>query len=363
VGNLSTNATRTWTDNGNFQLDCDPKIVAAQDNRAAGGDFCGPNPNALFGLSTPSTEWDLDAYRGWSNRQWNQTFSVGVQHQVAPRVSVDVSYYRRWAGNFQVTDNRAVTGADYTSYSMVAPTQAAFDAAGAKIPLPDDAAGRTTAGFFDLNPTKVGQVNNLVTLARKFGKQYDHWNGVDFTVNARMANGLTVQGGVSTGRQVTDNCEVRAALPEIAPTNPYCHVDFSLLTQTKLLGTYLVPKIDVQLAATFQNNPGPVIPATYNNPVANIVGLGRPLSSGLGTVSYNLVVPNSYFGERTTQLDLRMSKIFRFSGKRASINFDLANILNRNDILGVTTTYGAAWQTPTTILDPRLFKIGAQFDF
>jgi len=162
---------------------------------------------------------------------------------------------------------------------------------------------------------------------------------------------------------VTDNCEVRAALPEIAPTNPYCHVDFSLLTQTKLLGTYLVPKIDVQLAATFQNNPGPVIPATYNNPVANIVGLGRPLSSGLGTVSYNLVVPNSYFGERTTQLDLRMSKIFRFSGKRASINFDLANILNRNDILGVTTTYGAAWQTPTTILDPRLFKIGAQFDF
>ena len=56
----------------------------------------------------------------------------------------------------------------------------------------------------------------------------------------------------------------------------------------------------------------------------------------------------------------------RFSGcrrKRVSINFDLANLLNRNDILGVTTTYGAAWQTPTTILDPRLFKLGVQFDF
>ena len=41
-----------------------------------------------------------------------------------------------------------------------------------------------------------------------------------------MANGLTVQGGVLTGRQVTDNCEMRAALPEIrAGATRYCHVD------------------------------------------------------------------------------------------------------------------------------------------
>jgi hypothetical protein len=372
VGNLSTNATRTWTDaNGNFNVDCDLKIVAAQDLRAGGGDFCGPNPNALFGLSTPSTAYDEDVYKGWGNRQWNQTFSLGVQHEVAPRVSVDVSYYRRWAGNFQVTDNRAVEASDYTKYSIVAPSQDAFNALGAKIPLPNGAAGRTTSGFYDLNPNKVGQVNNLITLARKFGDQYEHWNGVDFTINARMSNGLTVQGGVSTGRQVTDNCEIRAALPESArdpftfnPTpDDYCHVVQSLQTQTKLLGTYLVPKVDVQIAATFQNNPGYLLASNYNMPVGNIVGLGRPLSNGSATVNYNLLVPNTVYGPRTTQLDLRMSKIFRMRGTRASINFDLANLLNRNDILGVSTTYGAAWQTPTTILDPRLFKLGVQFDF
>jgi len=369
VGNLSTNATRTWTDNGNFQVDCDLINIAAQDNRATGGDFCGPNPNALFGKSTPSTENDPDVYRGWGNRQWNQTFSVGVQHEVAPRVSVDVSYYRRWAGNFQVTDNRSVAATDYTKYSIVAPSQEAFNALGAKIALPDGAAGRTTNGFYDLNPNKVGQVSNLITLARKFGDQYEHWNGVDFTVNARMANGLTVQGGVATGRQVTDNCEIRAALPEStfpfgAPTpDDYCHVTQGLQTQTKLLATYRVPKVDVQLATTFQNNPGLLLAANYNMPVAQISGLGRPLSSGLGTVNYNLLVPSTVYGPRTTQLDVRMSKIFRMGPRRVSINFDLANILNRNDILGVTTTYGAAWQTPTTILDPRLFKLGVQYDF
>lgn len=119
----------------------------------------------------------------------------------------------------------------------------------------------------------------------------------------------------------------------------------------------------MQFAATFQNNAGPVIPASFFVPAANITGLGRPLSNGSPTVSYNLLVPNSLYGDRTTQLDLRMSKIFRRGTKRVSANFDLANLLNRNDILGVTTVYGAAWQTPTTILDPRLFKLGVQFDF
>jgi hypothetical protein len=366
VGNLSTNATRTWTDaNGNFNVDCDLKIVAAQDLRGTGGDFCGPNPNALFGLSTPSTEYDPDAYKGWGNRAWNQTFSAGVQHEIAPRMSVDVSYFRRWAGNFQVTDNRAVTAADYTRYSVTAPST--FP--GATIPLPDGAAGRTTNGFYDVNPNRVGQVNNLITLARKFGDQYEKWNGVDVTINARLQNGLVVQGGVATGKQVTDNCEIRAALPEStivfgAPTpDDYCHVEQPFLTQVKFLGTYLIPKVDVQFAATFQNNPGPNVTANFFVPAANITGLGRPLSSGAPTVSYNLLAPNSLYGPRTTQLDLRMSKIFRMGTSRVSVNFDLANLLNRNDILGLSGTYGAAWQTPTAILDPRLFKLGVQYDF
>ena len=59
----------------------------------------------------------------------------------------------------------------------------------------------------------------------------------------------------------------------------------------------------------------------------------------------------------------RLHAVLDSCATRLSINFDLANLLNRNDILGVTTAYGAAWQTPTGILDPRLFKLGVQFDF
>jgi hypothetical protein len=359
IGNLSTSSTRTWRDaNGNFDVDCNLLDVNAQDLTGSGGDFCGPNLNRNFGLSTPSTERDPETYRGWGNRQWNQTLSVGVQHEVLPRVAVDLTYYRRWSGNFTVTDNRAVSDADFTAYSVVAPET--FP--GATIALPDGAAGRTTSGFYDVNPSKIGQVDNYITLSRNFGDELQVWNGFDVTVNARLANGLTLQGGVSSGAQTTDNCEVEAALPETA--GPYCRVEQGMQTQVKFLGTYLIPRIDVQIAGTFQNNPGPVIGAIYNVPAANISGLGRPLSSGATNVRYDLLEPNSLYGERVTQLDLRMSKIFRMPGTtRLAINFDLANLLNRNDILGVTTTYGAAWQTPTAIIDPRLFKLGVQLDF
>jgi hypothetical protein len=98
-------------------------------------------------------------------------------------------------------------------------------------------------------------------------------------------------------------------------------------------------------------------------PAANISGLGRPLSSGAPTVMYNLIDPNSLYGERANQLDLRMSKIFRMGPNRVQLNFDLANLLNSNDVLGVSTTYGPAWQTPQAIMDPRLFKFGVQYDF
>ena len=35
-------------------------------------------------------------------------------------------------------------------------------------------------------------------------------------LSARMQNGLTIQGGLNTGSTVTDSCDIRGDLPEIA---------------------------------------------------------------------------------------------------------------------------------------------------
>lgn len=80
-----------------------------------------------------------------------------------------------------------------------------------------------------------------------------------------------------------------------------------------------------------------------------------------------------YF-DRNNQLDLRFSKIFRMgAGKRyrATINFDMANALNSNDILAAVgagalgnSGYGPTWLVkPLNIMDGRLFKLSGAFDF
>ena len=338
------------------------------EQHAANGD-CGALDNALFGQLRPSAAIDPNTISGWGNRAWNQEFSTSVQQQVLPRVAVDFGYFRRWFGNFQVVDNRAVGPADYTRYSITVPTDSR---------LPES--GQTISGLYELVPGKVGQVDNITTFADDYGKQIEHWNGVDFTINARPSDGVTLQGGWSTGRTSVDNCDLRAKLPEItilaagvaprqgqpatigttAIPDSQCHVDTKFLNQYKFLGTYLVPKIDVLFGVTYQATPGPEVNANYVVTQA-LTNPSTPLSGGLRVV--NVLAPGTEYVEHIQQLDIRFSKILRFGRTRSLLSMDLANALNANYSQAITQAYGARWISPVSIMDGRLVKLGAQFDF
>jgi hypothetical protein len=353
VNRLANSTTRNWTDaNGNFTPDCNLLDPAAQDLRAGGGDLCAAMANANFGKETPSLNIDPETLNGWGNRPYNWEFSVGVTQQLMPRVAVDVGYFRRWYGNFVVNDNTLVTAADYSPFSVPAPVD----------PGLPDGGGYAVNGLFDLNPNKVGQVSTFQTFASNFGKQSEEWNGFDATVNVRMA-GAVLQGGMSTGETTTDNCAVRAQLPEIAPVNPYCATSSGYVTQFKFLGAYTLPRIEVQVSGTFQALPGPVIAANFIAPNALVQpSLGRPLSGGATNVTVNLVEPGDMYGERLNQLDLRFGKILRFGRTRTNVGVDVFNALNANPVLTENSAY-AAWRTPLSILQPRYFRFSAQFDF
>jgi hypothetical protein len=280
---------------------------------------------------------------------------------VAPRVGVAVDYFKRSFSNFTVTDNRATVASDYTQFQITAPVD----------PRLPDGGGYPVTGLYNLNPDKVGQVNNYVTLAENYGKMSERWNGVDMAVNARLQNGVLLQGGLSFGRTSLDVCEVRAKVPEMTlgtpfavnSTAPNCNIAADYLTQVKFLGTYTLPKIDVRVAGTFQSFPGPNIVANYIAPNSvTMPSLGRPLSGGAPNVTVNLVEPGSMFAERANQFDLRFTKLFRFGGARTNVNFDLANILNANPVLALNNNF-ATWQVPQIIMDARLAKLSFQFDF
>jgi hypothetical protein len=215
--------------------------------------------------------------------------------------------------------------------------------------------------LYDLNPNKVGQVDNYFTLASNFGKQIEQWNGVETTMNLRTGNGLLLQGGLSTGRTTSDNCDVVTKVDN--PSTLYCRVDTAFLTQVKFLGTYTIPRVGLQVAAVIQSLPGPQILASYNAPNALVApSLGRSLSGSAANVTVNLVEPGSMYGERANQLDVRLSKVLRSGRLRTSINLDLYNALNANPVLTLNNNY-AAWQRPQEIMLARFAKLSAQLDF
>ena len=135
-------------------------------------------------------------------------------------------------------------------------------------------------------------------------------------------------------------------------------------TQAKFLGTYLLPKIDVNLAATFQSVPGPLISANYTALNAQIQpSLGRPLSGGAANATINLIAPGTMYGERANQLDWRISKSIKvLNGRRIIENLDIYNLFNVSTVLHENAAF-AVWRTPQRIIDGRLFKISGQFDF
>lgn len=358
---ITTIVGRTWADgNGNYNPDCNLLDFTRQDNRAAGGDLCDAPLDQTFGQARPATTLDPSILSGWGVRAHDWQFGVSVQQEVAPRVSVEVGYYRRWWPIYDgtdVTDNILVGASDYTPFNVTAPSD----------PRLPDGGSYVIPGIYNITPAGArAGTENVQRATTDFGRYSRHWDGFDVSAQARLRNGLTLQGGTSTGRTAEDNCESRAAVPEGRPgglTNPWCRQVEPMLTTFKGLASYVIPRIDVQVASTFSSRPGVSLAANvvYNN--AAIQGsLGRPLT-GVPNVTVNVIEPNTVFGDRIDQLDFRIGKLLRLGRTRTALNVDVVNALNSNDNLAYSATFSPSWPVPTQVLTARLFRLSAQVDF
>jgi hypothetical protein len=364
--------TRTWTDNGDFVVNCNLNSTAKQGE-------CGALDNQTLGLPVFNRTFDPGYVSGWGTRPYNWGLGVSVQQEVLPRISVNVGYFRNWWGNWYVVDNRATDFADYTPFSIVAPVDSRLPGGG----------GYTIGGLYNLIPTKVGAVDELAQTSSNFGKQTENWQGVDVNVVARLRNGLTVQGGTSTGRRLADACDVRSQLPELGAgptgaanssiigtitatsangnssvTTPYCRVVEPYKTEFKGLATYMIPKIAVQVSGTWASTPGDDLGANYT--VTSAIAqpsLGRPLSSG--NVTVNLVAPQTVFAPRRNNIDFRVAKILRYGRTRTQVGVDVYNLMNTDYVTSYNQTFiaGGTWLRPTGITPARYARISAQFDF
>jgi len=377
---LVTNASRNWTDNDkDFVVDCDLLNVAAQSPTTTGSvDTCAAptGANRNFGnLDTSLVQIDQNITHGWGVRPYNWQFGVSVQHEVLPRVSVDVGYNRRWWGNFFVNVNTLVGAADYQTYTVPIPSNPN---------LPGDVG--TEASYVAI--TSEANARGSQTLMTKEENiapaRTAYWHGFDYQATARLANGLTVQGGGSTGRGVRKFCELWRARPQLQGANraDACDVTEPWLSSVRALATYRVPKVEVLTSLILRSSRttagevasnGATLDANYRipNTVVRDQLLGRLPAGGTanGNTTINLLTPSMLYPiERRTQLDMRFAKILRFGRTRYDVGVDLYNLTNDNAVLTYDETYqytdnGATWLTPLSITQPRLARFNVTVSF
>jgi hypothetical protein len=366
---------RDWQDtNRNYVPDCDLM-------NPAGNGECGAWLSQTFGNPLAPVTINPEILHGWGVRPYDWQFGVSVQHEVVPRTSVEVGYHRRWFGNFDVVDNQLLGPQDFDQFTITAPLHEA---------LPGGGGYPVTY----VDPRSLA-VRNYQTFEKDYGvTRTAYWHGIDVNFNTRMQNGLTFQGGTSTGRGVRDLCDVAAQLPEILSTltplglgqvgagrQPVaaCKATENWLTQFRGFAGYVVPKIDVQLSVGVQIKPGTLgingnelatngTSLRADVPVSNAIiaqSLGRLPTGALatGNTTLNVLLPGELYGDRVDQVDLRVGKILRFGRTRTLVGFDIYNLFNDNPGLAYNQAFAANWPRPTQILLPRFVRFNATVDF
>jgi hypothetical protein len=409
---LTNSFTRGWSDiDQDYFVDCDLY------RRDANGECTnGISPTVLNTVPTVLT--DAATRFGWGLRPYNWELSAGVQHELWPGVTLDVSYFRRWYGNFLATDDTACVNAiertgcrepgNYQSYDIVTPVDSRLPGGG----------GYILRGFVDSTSAEMASlapVNQIVRVEDIGARQIERWNGFDFSLQLRR-EGLFLLGSASTGRRYANQCEVWPLVPEVQGSGrprSACEVSEPFRTWFKGLAAYRLPRFDtlpgwmatlaadLQLAAVVQSIPGNELSANY--PMTNAEFLrpcpseelsGATQCSTLGrflanatrstdTRNVTLMLPATRYDERHHQMDVRIGKALRFGRSTMEMNLDVFNVFNENPVLSRNNTltwhtdpgtYAAAQQqqadglyhslwSPTSVVMPRLAKFSVTFGF
>ena len=371
---------RGWVDgNNNRIVDCDLRSPALQDNRASGGDQCAAlgGDQLNFGNLNPNlTVVNPDILKGWGVRPYDWQFGASVQHELLPRLGLEVSYNRRWFGNFFVTDNQLIGPADYEPWTYTAPRD----------PRLPDGGGYPVTVYSITREAALRGARTYQTFETDFGDaRTQYWHGVNINLNSRLRNGLTFQGGTSTGRGVRDTCDTVVNIDNPDPRG--CHVTEPVMTSVRGLAAYTVPWVDVLVSAQFRSINPANRPGTGSNSATNgaslnantavpntavIALLGRTPGTTLPTqtTTVNLLTDGQLYPEdRVNQVDMRFAKIVRFADRRLDIGIDLYNLFNTNDGTGFDQSYdygvaeGGEWLRPTSIVAPRFARFNVTVSF
>jgi hypothetical protein len=360
---IAATDTRIWNDaNGNLR----PEL-----------NELGPTSNARFGTIVQSYRVDQAYVDGFGSRSGHWNYHVSLQQELRPGLGVTATYSYVKNFNLLLPTGRAATGfgrgPDNTRW-----TSADFDEYTIQVPddprLPAEIRGQTITGLYVIKDASRPLVDDFRTFAKNFGEHKETYNGADFNVNWRMGGGGTVGGGLTYGDARVNDCYVVDDPTQLRFCDRTVDPNGGLVRgglQVKLLASYPLPG-GWQASGSFQSVRGPEITAgwtstTFNNTI-RFPNSTRTSLGATPSVTVQLIEPGTMYDERLYQLDIRGTRVFGRGTTRLRVMVDLYNALNGNMVLQRSTfggldTYGPTWGRPISVLEGRLFKVGAQFDF
>ena len=330
--------TRNWRDCDYLSgtSTCSGRVLPTNGDNIAQENEIGPSNNSLFGAA-PSRRPDPDI-----RRVYNLEYSVGVDRQILPVLSVGGAWYRRSWYNLEWQDNLLVSSSDYLAFDVASPLN------GEAITV------------YNLNRAKQGQVNILDKNSTDRSKTSRTYDGLEVNFSARLPQGSNIFGGWSADRTVNVDCENENDTLRPGPNSlRFCDQsqrDIPFRSDFKLVGAYPLP-LEFQVGAAFQSYAGDQLNVTWSVPSALFPG-GRTQS-----VTVNLIPPGTKYLERWNQLDLSLRKIFNVKKTRLDVSLDVFNALNGNVVLSETQAFGPSLGNPTSILQPRLLRISGSVKF
>jgi len=357
ANSFNSSDTRNW-----FDCDlipgtstCSGRSLPTNGDGIAQDNEIGPTSSTTFGVRSDRNP--IDGIR----RVYNWEYTLGLQHQLLPRTSMNLVYYRRSFGDLELLDRTLVGRTDYTAF---------------QVPMPSFANDPTLAGVLDsneiltiynLSPAKRS-VYNSAQVDRNSTTDRAVYNGIELSFSSRLRNGSVVFGGWTAEKNVSAFCESDDDPNGILTADLYIGENVSaggrfcdqsafavpFRHEFKMAGNYPLP-YGVELGAILQSYPGAQRIITWQ-PAAALFPGGRTNAETI-----MLTRPGALYQPRWTQLDLNVKKNFRLGKRVVSGQIDVFNALNSNAVWTTNDVIGASLGQVQSIQPGRMPRVALQY--
>jgi hypothetical protein len=330
-------------------------------------------------------------------RPYGQAYNLGITRELFRGLAVTAEWFHGTSKNIlernnilrpgRLTGPSSVDNPNYRAFTVFSP----IDGKPLSVYDPVSAAVQQAVANIDTNDPNL--------------KQW--YNGFDFNFNARLRSGVTLFGGSSTDRGISNSCSAASTNPNFLLFCDGAKNRIPWRTQFKLAGTYPLPW-GLQASGSFQalpgyllSQPGPLLPlnqggfSTTTNPSLNNpngagtvftvnpttryticpgdsaaagCAVGAFVIPGMNQASLNipLIAPGTEMTPRLTQVDFSVSKRINLERFRFEPRVDLFNALNSSAYYAVRTmvySTTSAYKQPSSILLGRVLRLGVNVQF